>query len=114
MRLVRVWRERGFSIGLVPTMGAIHAGHQALVENALEDKRFKDRASVQELGLRSAMCVPLEGTEGALLWAVATADGKRLAEYKLDAMPAFDSMAAARGRLYLSTTDGRVLCFADR
>jgi hypothetical protein len=30
---------------------------------------------------------------------------------KLDSMPAWDGMAAGRGRLLLSTTDGKVLCF---
>jgi len=53
----------------------------------------------------------LAGKRGALLLAVSAADGKRLAEYKLDAPPAWDGMAAAGARLYLSTTDGKVLCF---
>ena len=52
----------------------------------------------------------LAGRRGALLWAVSAADGKRLAELKLDAMPVWDGMAAARGRLYLATTDGSVRC----
>ncbi|MFW6163209.1 MAG: PQQ-binding-like beta-propeller repeat protein [Planctomycetota bacterium] len=49
--------------------------------------------------------------EGARLVAVSAADGKTLAEVPLDAAPAWDAMAAAGGRLYLSTQDGRVLCF---
>jgi len=49
-------------------------------------------------------------TGGALLLAVSTSDGKKLAEHKLDSAPTWDGMAAASGRLYLSTMDGKVLC----
>jgi hypothetical protein len=51
-----------------------------------------------------------EGKEGALLWAVSAEDGERLAEYSLDSLPVFDGMAAANGRLYISTRTGQVLC----
>ena len=51
-----------------------------------------------------------EGRKGGALWAVSPADGKKLAEYKLDSPPVFDGMIAANGRLYVSTRDGRVLC----
>ncbi len=55
-----------------------------------------------------------EGRKGGALWAVSAADGKRLAEHKLESPPVFDGMIAAGGRLYMSTRDGKVRCFAGR
>jgi len=52
----------------------------------------------------------MDGKKGGILWAVSAADGEKLAEYPLDAPPIFDGMAAANGRLYISTTDGNVVC----
>jgi hypothetical protein len=53
----------------------------------------------------------IEGQRGGLLWAVSTEDGRKLDEYQLDSPPVFDGMAAARGRLYVSTIDGTIVCF---
>ena len=50
------------------------------------------------------------GRRGAILLAVSAADGKHQAAYRLPSPPVFDGMAAAAGRLYLSTMDGKVLC----
>jgi len=48
------------------------------------------------------------GRHGGRLWVVDKADGKPIARHTLDTIPVFDGMAAAGGRLYLSTVDGRV------
>jgi len=56
----------------------------------------------------------LAGKAGAVLRAVSADDGRKLAEYRLDAPPVFDGMAAAGGRLYVATADGKVVCFAGR
>ena len=53
-----------------------------------------------------------ENRKGGQLWAISPKDGRRLAEHTLESPPVFDGLIAARGQLYLSTTDGRVLCFA--
>ena len=55
-----------------------------------------------------------EGRKGARLWVVSTEDGRRLAEYPLDRPPVFDGLSAARGRLYLATDDGRIICMGPK
>ena len=52
----------------------------------------------------------LKGERGALLVAVSTTDGKKLAAFRLDSMPVFDGLIAASNRLYLSTAGGKVVC----
>jgi hypothetical protein len=51
-----------------------------------------------------------EGRKGGILAAFAAGDGKKLAEYELSAPPVWDGMAAANGRLYISTVGGDVIC----
>jgi outer membrane protein assembly factor BamB/ubiquinone/menaquinone biosynthesis C-methylase UbiE len=54
------------------------------------------------------------GKRGGSLWAVATADGRKLASYPLASPPVWDSLVAANGRLYLGTLAGDVLCYAGK
>jgi hypothetical protein len=52
----------------------------------------------------------LDTNQPGILWAVSTADGKKLAEYKLPSTPVFDGMAAAGNSIYLTAKDGTVQC----
>jgi len=75
--------------------------------------KLLDTAGTHEAKLPAPLAdamASFEGGRGGLLWAVRKTDGKKLAEMKLDAVPVFDGMIAAGGRLFLATTDGRVLC----
>jgi outer membrane protein assembly factor BamB len=62
----------------------------------------------------SAQAASLDGSEGALLWAVSAKDGVRLAEYRLESPPAWDAMAVADGRLFLATEDGTIHCYGSK
>ena len=54
---------------------------------------------------------PMYASCGAMI-VVSTVGGNKLAEYALEAPPVLDGIAAAHGRLYLATVDGKVLCFS--
>jgi outer membrane protein assembly factor BamB len=55
-----------------------------------------------------------EGRMGGKLWALAARDGQELVRYELESPPVLDGLIAARERLYLCTTAGRILCYAGK
>ena len=52
----------------------------------------------------------LKGSQGFMLQAVSVTDGKVLSEIKLKSSPVFDGMAAAENHLFITTTDGNIVC----
>ena len=55
-----------------------------------------------------------EGRMGGMITVVSAKDGKGVAEYKLAAPVVWDGLAAANGRLFVSTEAGVVQCFAKK
>jgi outer membrane protein assembly factor BamB/SAM-dependent methyltransferase len=53
-----------------------------------------------------------EGRRGGILLVISATDGKTRAEFKFDGGPILDGIAVADERVYITTNDGRVLCFA--
>ena len=53
-----------------------------------------------------------DGRRGGAVLVCADADGGVLAEHPLDSPAVWDGMAAANGRLYIATQDGRIVCLA--
>ena len=80
---------------------------------ANEEQAFKTPDDPAVQAKLEAQVAALQGRRGGQLLAFSAADGKKLAAYELGAMPTFDGMAAAKGRLYLTTTDGKVLCLGS-
>ena len=54
-----------------------------------------------------------DGQRGGRLLAVSAKDGRQLAEFELEAAPAWDSLAVAKGKLYMSLRDGTVVCLGQ-
>ncbi len=54
-----------------------------------------------------------EGRLGGSLWLVSPEDGRKVAECRLPSPTVWDGMAAAGGRLFVSTADGAVGCFGE-
>jgi outer membrane protein assembly factor BamB len=77
-------------------------------EAIVKAKRLGDPAIQAKLAAQNEAW---NGKQGSLLQAVSAKDGEKLAEYKIDALPVFDTLAAANGRLYFATTDGKVRCY---
>jgi outer membrane protein assembly factor BamB len=53
------------------------------------------------------------GRMGGVLWAGSAVNGEKIASYRLDAAPAWDGIAIAGGRLYVSLQNGTIQCFGD-
>jgi outer membrane protein assembly factor BamB len=81
------------------------AGPPDLLNEVNARNTFEEEATQLSLARQAAA---LEGAEGGLLHVVSTS-GTKLSEHLLDSVPVFDGLAAANGRLYMSTIDGKVL-----
>jgi len=51
------------------------------------------------------------GEKGVFLRVLSTADGQTLSEGPLEAMPVFDGMSAAQGRIFVSLKNGQLQCW---
>ncbi len=54
-----------------------------------------------------------DGAQGSVMRTVSTTTGETIQDLKFDFLPVWDGMAVADGRLYIATSDGRVVALAD-
>jgi len=56
----------------------------------------------------------LAGKHGGVLWVVDCDTGDKISDLRLDTIPVFDGFSAAGRSLYMSTVDGRLICFEGK
>ncbi len=71
----------------------------------------KDSSVEQLLATQDAA---IQGQQGGKLVTVNSETGEILHTLELNTLPSWDGMAAACGQLFLTTLDGRILCFSGR
>ncbi len=77
-----------------------------------EEEAYRDHFTPAVQEKIRAQDAALLGKKGGILRGFSAESGEKLLDLKLDAMPAWDALSAAGGRLYLAATDGTVRCFA--
>ena len=87
------------------------AGPPDLIDEEEVSLTYSEEKTQAQLAQQEAA---LEGKHGAVLLAVDKSNGATLAQMKLKSLPVFDGLAAARGKLYMTTADGKVLCLSGR
>jgi len=88
------------------------AGPPDLMDEEETFKRLTERdPEVQELLRRQNDA--LQGEHGGLLQVYSAVNGYNVASYEIASLPAWDGMAAAGGKLYMTTADGKVICYAE-
>jgi hypothetical protein len=80
-------------------------------EDEVAAGNIADPALLEQLAAQDAA---MNGEKGGILLAVSAADGQTISRRKLANLPTWDGMVAARGCLYISTEDGKVLCLKGR
>ena len=96
--------------GLDSDKTLVLAGPSDLVDEEEVIKSLEDALVQAKLRQQNAA---LQGESGALLLLASAEDGSKLAEYRLDSPPVFDGMAIAGKRLYMASTDGKIVCFGE-
>jgi hypothetical protein len=79
-------------------------------EYALERLAAKDPVIQEELKRQDET---LDGLHGGRLMVLSTEDGSRVREIELESLPVWDGMVTAYGKLFMATTDGRVVCIGQ-
>jgi hypothetical protein len=79
-----------------------------------EASAYKDVLNQEVRSKMEEQTNAFRGDRGGLLEIVAAEGGETVGEMKLDYLPTFDGMAAAEGRLFVVSADGRLVCYGGK
>ena len=85
-------------------------GPEDIIDEVDVTKRYPAQDVLEKLRRQDSI---LDGNEGSHFWVVRAGDGEVLKKLHLPSLPAWDGMAAANGRLYMTTVDGIVVCLGE-
>jgi hypothetical protein len=89
----------------------IIAGPEDKVDEDAAYRKIRDPETKAQLAEQAER---FTGINGGVLWIVDRKTGEKVSELKLDTIPVFDGFSAAQERLYMSTVDGRLICFEGK
>ncbi len=96
------------------TRGMVLAGNTLFLvgpPDVVDEQEAYERIGDPEIQKRlAAQSAALHGKLGGVLLSARAKDGETLSVQKLGYLPVWDGLAAAGGRLFLATTDGKVVC----
>jgi len=87
------------------------AGPPDLIDEPKAFKQINNEDTQKALAVQDAA---FAGAKGAMLLALSKSDGQMISQMEIDSMPVFDGLAAANGKLFLSATNGKLLCFGAK
>jgi hypothetical protein len=96
---------------LVADKHIVIAGPEDKVNENAVFRKIRDPKIRAQLAEQAEM---LAGKHGGVLWIVDCQTGEKVYELKLDTIPVFDGMSAARQRLYMSAVNGKLICFESK
>jgi len=87
------------------------AGPPVVIDEA---KAYKNPLDEKVRAAMAEQVAALGGRRGGILQVVAAEDGRKITQMTLDYLPAFDGMAAAGGRLFVVSHDGKLVCYGGK
>ena len=89
------------------------AGPPDLIDEEQTFQKIIDRDKTVQAKLAEQNAA-LSGSMGGRLLSVSAKTGETIAEHKLPSPPVWDGFAAANGKLYMATTDGKIVCLGAK